>query len=335
MTNQQKVFATFAVAGALMLGQRVDTQQAGAAQTSRPTAAAAPWGSSGEIHDFPVQGNVHLLVGAGGNIAVQVGDEGVLVVDTGMGQYSERVLAAIRRLSDKPIRYIVNTHFHADHTGGNEVIGKAGTTVRGDPTAIVAYETVLARMGATIGEKLFAPSSAWPTATYVTGQKDFFFNGEPVLVQHPADGHTDGDSIVVFRRSDVIVAGDIFITTGFPVIDRTDGGSVDGVIDGLNRILDIAVPKHEQEGGTYVIPGHGRIGDEADVLEYRDIVTIVRDRIKDMVERGLTLEQVKAARPTVDFDLQYGSTTGPWTTAMFIEAVFRDVSAETGRKGSL
>ena len=316
---------------AFVVGQRVDTQQ----RTPSPAASQVPgpaWGNSGEIHELPVQGSVHLLVGAGGNIAVQIGDEGVLVVDTGMAQHAEKVLAAIRKLSDKPIRYVVNTHFHPDHTGGNEVIGKAGTTVQGNPTAIVAYENVLTRMSAMVGERSVAPTVAWPTATYVTTQKDFFFNEEPVILQHEADAHTDGDSIVMFRRSDVIAAGDIFVTTHYPVIDHPNGGNVSGIINGLNRILDLAVPKHEKEGGTYVIPGHGRVCDEADVLEYRDMVTIVRDRVRDMVSRGLTLDQVKAARPTLDYDLHYGASTGPWTTAMFIEAVFKDLSAESGKR---
>ena len=203
MTNQTLGFALAAAVLAFTFTQRVETQQ----RTSSTAAPAPPWGSNGEINEYPVQGSVHLLVGAGGNIGVQIGDEGVLVVDTGMAQYADRVLAAIRKLTDKPIRYIVNTHFHADHTGGNEAIGKAGSTIQGNPTTIVAYESVLTRMSAMNGEKTFAPTAAWPTSTYVTGQKDFFFNDEAIIVQHEASAHTDGDSIVHFRRSDVIMAG--------------------------------------------------------------------------------------------------------------------------------
>jgi glyoxylase-like metal-dependent hydrolase (beta-lactamase superfamily II) len=326
VTNQQKAFTVLAIASAVAFGRPVDTMQ---------SAVPAPdWGSSGELHAFHVQGNVHLLVGAGGNIAVQTGDEGVLVVDTGLEQYADGVLAAIRELSDKPIRYIVNTHFHADHTGGNEVIGKAGSTTQGNPTTIVAYENVLTRMSAPTGERSFAPTAAWPTSSYVTGRKDFFFNDEPILVFHNEGGHTDGDSIVFFRRSDVVMTGDLFVTTSYPVIDQANGGTLQGVIDGLNHVLDLTVPKHEQEGGTYVIPGHGRVGDEADVLEYRDMVTIIRDRIRDMVGRGLTLEQVKAERPTLDYDLHYGADTGPWTTAMFIEAAYKDLAAQPDQRSS-
>ncbi len=285
--------------------------------------APANWQDSGEIHAFHVQGNVHLLVGAGGNVVVQIGDEGILVVDTGLAEHATKLLAAIQQLSDKPIRYIVNTHFHPDHTGGNEVIGKAGRTTQGGPTTILAHENVLTRMSAPGGN---TASAAWPTSTYVPEEKDFFFNDEAVMLYHDPAAHTDGDTIVFFRRSDVVVAGDIFITTDYPHIDRPNGGSVNGVLNGLNRILDLTVPKHEQEGGTYVVPGHGRVSDEADVLEYRDMVTIVRDRVEDMAKRGLTLDQVKAAKPTLDYDRHYGSDAGPWTTATFIEAIYTDVS---------
>jgi cyclase len=298
--------------------------------------------NDGEVYALPVQGNVYMLVGAGGNVAVQTGDQGVLVVDTGTAQMSEKVLAAIRKLSNKPIRYIINTHFHPDHTGGNEAIAKAGVVLQGGPTAgraggpaeIVSHENVLNRMSAPTGKQALTPTAAWPTNTYVPEEKDFFFNDEPVMLYHDHTAHTDGDTIVFFRRSDVVVAGDIFVTTSYPVIDAQNGGTVEGIINGLNRILDLTVPKHEQEGGTYVIPGHGKVSDESEVLEYRDTVTIIRDRIEDMVKRGMTVEQVKAARPTLDYDLHYGANSGPWTTAMFIEAVYKDVSRAASRQST-
>ncbi len=181
-------------------------------------------------------------------------------------------------LSQGPIRWVVNTHADEDHTGGNEVIGKAGSTTNNNPTPIVAHENVLTRMSLPGGGQTPRPTAAWPTSSYVRGTKDFFFNDEPVMVYHVPTAHTDGDSVVLFRRSDVVMAGDLYVTTTYPRIELGAGGGVQGVIDGLNLILDLAVPKHEQEGGTYVIPGHGRVSDEADVLEYRDMVTIVRDR---------------------------------------------------------
>jgi len=139
--------------------------------------------------------------------------------------------------------------------------------------------------------------------------------------------HTNGDSLVFFRRSDVIATGDIFNMNSFPVVNVDKGGNIQGVIKALNVVLDITIPKHEQEGGTYVIPGHGRLTDEHDVLEYRDMVTIIRDRVQNMIKKGMTLEQVKAAKPTLEYDGRYGSTTGPWTTDMFVEAVFKSLSS--------
>jgi cyclase len=282
--------------------------------------AAAQQGQ-GDIQTFHVQGNVHMLVGGGANIAVQVGDDGVLVVDTGIAATSEKVIAAIRRLSDGPIRWIVNTNGDPDHTGGNTAISHAGRTVNGNSAAIHAHEDVLTRM-----DKAGVPQSSWPLNTYYEPSKDFYFNGEAIFLKHAPAAHTSGDTIVYFRHSDVIVAGDVFMTTTYPVVDTKNGGSVEGLIDGMNYILDVAVPKRLQEGGTYVVPGHGRVSDEADVLEYRDMLVIVRDRIQDLIKKGRTLEQIKAARPTLDYDPRYGAASGPWTTAMFIEAVYQDLS---------
>jgi glyoxylase-like metal-dependent hydrolase (beta-lactamase superfamily II) len=144
---------------------------------------------------------------------------------------------------------------------------------------------------------------------------------------HIPAAHSDGDSIVYFRRSDVVATGDIYRTDSYPVIDLEKGGNVQGIIDGLNLVLDLAVPEHHEEGGTFVVPGHGRISDEFDVLEYRDMVTIIRDRVQAMISKGMTLDQVKAARPTLDYDSRYGATTGNWTTDMFVETVYRSLTA--------
>jgi cyclase len=267
-----------------------------------------------------VQGNVYMLVGAGGNIAVQTGDEGVLVVDTGVAQTRDKVLAAIRQLSTKPIRWMINTHAHPDHTGGNETVSQAGLTVNGNPAAIIAHENVLARM-----TEASRPVTERPLNTFFEDERDFYFNGEAIFIHHIPHAHTDGDVLVYFRRSDVLVAGDIFVTTTYPVIDAKLGGGVEGFVTGLNKMLDITVPKYLQEGGTYVIPGHGRVGDEADVVDYRDMVVIIRDRIQDMIKRGLSLEQIKAARPALDYDGRYGNDKS-WTTTMFVEAVYRDLT---------
>ncbi len=314
-----RLLVALAVAGSIGLASRVYTQQAQA-----PAAAPAP----AQIESFHVQGNVWMLVGAGGNITVQTGDEGVLVVDTGLAQNADKVLAAIKKLSDKPIRWIINTHFHPDHTGGNEALSKAGSKTNGQPAEVLSHENVLTRLSAPAAKR---PTASWPTDTYFPEEKDIYFNGEAVMLYHEPNAHTDGDSIVFFRKSDVVSAGDTFVTTSYPFIDQASGGSIQGELNALNRLLDIAVPAHEQEGGTFVIPGHGRVCDEADVLEYRDMVTIIRDRIADMVKRGLTVEQVKAAKPTLDYDAHYGSTTGFVTTAGFIEAVYKDLKNPQGK----
>jgi cyclase len=294
-----------------------------------------------DIHVLHVQGNVYMLVGAVGNIAVQVGNDGVLLVDTGAAQMTDQVLATVKQLAkpvtNRPIRYIINTHFHPDHTGGNEKLRAAGATITGgnvagnisdatEGAALFAHENVMKRMSAPTGSQASRPAGAWPTDTYFGDKKEFFFNGEAIQLFHPNSAHTDGDSIVFFRRSDVISAGDIFMTTNYPIIDLQNGGSINGVIDALNFILDLTIPAEKQEGGTMVIPGHGRLCDEADVVEYRDMVTIIRDRIQDMIKKGMTLEQVKAAKPTRDYDPMYGSTTGFWTTDMFVEAVYKSLS---------
>jgi len=280
-----------------------------------PAVRTAQTAATGDIKTFHVQGNVYMLVGGGANVAVQIGDDGVVVVDTGNAQSREKILAAIRQLSTRPIRWIVNTHPDADHTGGNETVSQAGMTVNGNPAAIIANEKVLARMQS-------RPSAEWPLNTFFEESRDFFFNGEAIFLYHPPPGHTDGDVFVYFRGSDVLVAGDLFLTTTYPVIDTKAGGSVGGFIEGLNKMLDLAVPKYLQEGGTYVIPGHGRVSDESDLVEFRDMIVIIRDRIQDMVKRGMTLDQVKAAQPSLDYDARYGNPTA------LIEAIYRELSTQ-------
>jgi glyoxylase-like metal-dependent hydrolase (beta-lactamase superfamily II) len=280
---------------------------------------------AGEVKAVHVQGNVHMIVGAGPNIAVQVGEDGVLVVDTGNGKQTDKVLAAIKSLApDKEIRWMVNTTWRPEYTGGNAALSQAGRTVNGNFADIVAHENVGARM-----LKTGVPDNARPYKTYFEEKRDFPFNGEPIIVYHPESATSDAESMVMFRRSDVVVSGPVFRTDAYPVIETANGGSVEGTIQALNHILDLTVPsKMLQEAGTYVIPAHGRISDEHEVLFYRDMLVIVRDRIRALVDRKMTLEQVKAARPTMDYDGRYDTPASP--ASAFIEAIYRDLTRQAG-----
>lgn len=280
------------------------------------------------------------------NALVQVGPQGVLVVDTLTEPLADRLLEAIRALAGtRPIRYVINTHAHPEFTGGNLKVAAAGEqfvagnfagqvgqgAVQGvvSQAFVVAHENVLNAMSAPAGRPP-APFGALPTDTFFQGEHTMYFNGEGIQLVHVPAASTDGDILVFFRSSDVIAAGDLYSTVSYPRIDVAGGGTVNGVIEGLNRLVDLAISEQFTEGGTRVVPGRGRISDEFDIVEYRDMVTIVRDRVQAMIAKGLSLEQVKAARPTLDWEPRYGSTTGPWTTAMFVEAVYRSLSAPQG-----
>lgn len=308
-----------------------------ASQGSRRGAGEASGGSG--LRSFHVQGSVWVIAGAGGNITVQAGEakaagpgagEGVLLVDTGRKEMSAAVLTEIQTISSGRIEYIINTHADPDHVGGNEVFARPRMdvlwtpgTVTGPGVKVLGHENVLPRMSN--GPAPY-PAIAWPNYTYSSAQRKIFFNDEPIVIMHAPAARTDGDSIVLFRRSDVISAGDIFLETTYPVVDSTQGGSLAGIISGLNQLLDLMVPRYNQEGGTYVIPGHGRVGDQHDVLEYRDMLVIVRDRIRHAVDEGKSLAQIKAMRPTLDYDARWGATAGGWTTDRFIDAVHAEMA---------
>jgi len=326
--------------------------------------AAAVWAQQPDVRLMPLRGNVYVLVGAGSNITVSVGAEGILLVDAGSAPMADKVVAAVTQLAKnvtaapatvkpcagfgcsgvtfgsflgtvaspappKPIEYIINTNADPDHVGGNAKIAQSGTTFGGGPglgafqgvvrqsATIYAHENVLERMSAAK-----AAIAALPTESY-PGDFKQYFNGEGIHLIHQKAAHSDGDTLVHFRGSDVIAAGDILSTTTYPVIDLAHGGTINGVVAGLNHLLELAIAEYQTEGGTLIIPGHGRVCDSADLATYRDMVTIIRDRIQDAVKRGLTLDQVKAARLTKDYDPRYDVPN--WTKDQFVEAVYNDL----------
>ena len=283
--------------------------------------------NNADLRVLPVQGNVYMLTGPGGNISIQTGKDGALLVDTMTEPLAARIAAEVQKLTPLPIRYIIDTSMDPDHLGGNAALGALGAAgagpVAGGGATIIANENVLNRMTTPVtGKTAPPPERGLPNDEYFTPTKDFFFNGEAVVIFHEEKAHTDGDSMVFFRRSDVLSTGDIFMQDRYPVIDLEKGGSIQGELAALNFILHLTVPERLQDGGTRVIPGHGRICNEADVVEYRDMATIVRDRIQDLVKKGNTLAQVKAARLTLDYDAEYGSPD------RFVESVYRSLGGK-------
>ena len=314
-------------------------EQAGTAPSGQLRPAAG--GGTGGLDVLQLRPDFYMIAGAGGNVAVQIGKDGVVLVNAGSADKADALVAAIRGLTDRPIRYVINTSADPDHVGGNARVARAGRTIfpLGNETAsamtndgaaaILATENVLRRMSAPAGRTPPYPVAALPTEAFHQLRSYMYLNGEGIETLHQPAAHTDGDAVVFFRRSDVVVAGDIIHTDRFPVIDVDRGGSVQGEIDALDKIVELAIPSIPliwQEGGTYVIPGHGRVYGQLDVVEYRDMVTIIRDRIQAMIAAGRTLDEVKAAEPTRGYTRRYGSDSGPWTTSQFVEAMYRDLS---------
>jgi glyoxylase-like metal-dependent hydrolase (beta-lactamase superfamily II) len=288
---------------------------------------------------------VHVIAGAGGNIVVQSGPDGVILIDSGTAESAPAVLAAVRRISPLPIRYVINTGMDADHVGGNAALSRAGLSIlpgsvaagaglgddlvsNGGAASVLAHENVLTRLSA--GGPGSMPFAVWPTKTFAFGGYAMYLNGEGFQVLHQPAAHTDGDTIVFLRRSDVIAAGDLVDATRFPLIDVKRGGSLKGVLAGLNRLMEMSIhnlPLQWTADRTFIVPGHGHVYDKLDLLEYRDAVTIVRDRIQDLIKDGKSLAQVKAANPTLGYRSQYGADSGPWTTDMFVETIYNELAS--------
>lgn len=331
------IFPAASCAAALAAGSFVQAQQA---RTVPQTLQAGQARVVAGIKILNVRNQVYMLQGAGGNITVLAFPEGVTLVDSGLASMSENVLAAIRTITSQPITYVINTDADPDHTGGNEKLRAAGRQITGgnvvgnapdigQSAEIIAHENVLIRMIAP-GVQPPIPAAATPETTYHTDtlKLSTFYHGDAIQLVHAPAAHTDGDTMVWFRHNDVIATGDVFNTTNYPMIDLEHGGSINGEVDALNRIIDLAFPEFRLENGTLVVPGHGRLCDVADVAYYRDMVTIIRDRVQDLIKKGSTLEQVKAARLTRDYDPYYSKNASAYSPDMFVETVYKSLSAK-------
>jgi cyclase len=313
--------------------------------------ASARQEASSDLEVVQIRPNFYVIGGAGGNIVVQTGPEGVILVDSGSREMADKVLAAIREITPLPVRYIINTSMDADHVGGNDTLTRAGLSILPGAVAagaglnddlvsnsgrasILAHENVLTRMTEAKGPQAL-PFAHWPTKTFAFRLYSMYLNGEGIQVIHMPAAHTDGDTIVFFRRGDVIATGDVIDTTRWPFIDINRGGTVQGELDALNRLMDMSilnVPLQWNPDRTFLVPGHGHVYDKLDLLEYRDAVTVVRDRVQDLIDEGKTLDQVKAADPTLGYKSQYGADKGDWTTDMFVETVFNELAEKKGKK---
>jgi glyoxylase-like metal-dependent hydrolase (beta-lactamase superfamily II) len=304
--------------------------------------AAEP--DNSELDVVRVRPNFYMIAGAGGNIGVQLGSDGVVLVNAGAESASGRVLAAIRKITDLPIRYVIDTNADADFVGGNGKVAKAGKTIftnvlgnaaladamtNGGAAAILAHNSILDRMSAPTGQKSAFPDDALPTEAFYSKRYTLRMNDEGIEVLYEPAAHSDADSFVFFRSSDVVVAGDVLDKTRFPVIDIAHGGSIQGEIDALNKLIELAIPPTPfiyKGVGTYVIPGHGRLCEQMEVVDYRDMVVLVRDVIADMIKQGMTLDQIKAASPAKPYETQYGKEEG--STSGFVEAIYKSLTVK-------
>jgi glyoxylase-like metal-dependent hydrolase (beta-lactamase superfamily II) len=328
-----RVSQRWLVAVVLLLSAAAPTRVLKAQQPSK-----APDAGSG-VETIQIRPNVFVIFGGGANVTVHVGSEGAVLVDSGSAMTADKVRAAVQAITKQKIRLIINPSADGDHVGGNEVLAAGGASLNpnefnnGDAqAAVLAHKNVLRRMSAPTGQSALFPIGTWPTETYTARVKSMYVNDEGIQVIRQLGAHSDGDSIVFFRRADVIATGDVVDLRHFPVIDVARGGSIDGEIDALNRLLELAIPAMPlvyKDGRTLIVPGHGRISDHAELVEYRDMVTVIRDVVKNMMGKGMSLEQIKAANPTQGYRTRYGSDAGPWTTDMFVEAVYKGLMKKT------
>jgi len=328
---------TFVILAIVVFASGVLGAQRGAA----PPQQRPPAPPAGALETIQIRPNVYVIFGAGANITVHLGEDGAILVDSGMDADAYKVLAAVKAITTQPIRLIINTSADAEHVGGNDKIGAAGVPVKPNDFAgeqratILSHENVLQQMSVPKSrtDKVW-PTGNWPTETFTSRYRSFYLNDEPVQVIRQLGAVTDGDVMVHFRKADVIVVGDIIDLRRFPVIDASRGGSIQGELEALNRLLDLTVPAMPlvvKAGRTLIVPGHGPIADYAEVVEYRDMVTTIKDIIEDQIKKGITLQQVKAANPTAGYRKRFGSESGAWTTDMFVEAIYNGLKKPAGK----
>lgn len=303
--------------------------------------AAEP--DSGGLDIVQVRPNFYMIAGAGGNIGVQIGSDGIVLVGAGAEAATAQVMAALKSLTKLPIRYVIDVNADPDFVGGNEKLAKsgftiftnalgntgvAGTMTNGGAASILAHQSILNRMSARNAKPAY-PGDAWPTEAFLQNRKALRMNDEGIEILYQPAAHSNQDTFVLFRRSDVVVAGDVMDTTRFPVIDLANGGSIQGEIDALNRLIDLTIaptPYIYKDVGTYVIPGHGRVSEQMEVVDYRDMVVLIRDVVADLIKQGKTLDQVQAAHPALPYETRYG--TEPGVTNSFIESVYKSLTAK-------
>lgn len=308
----------------------------GPASASVPAAEAQqPPGTPAGLETIQIRPNVYVIFGAGSNITVHLGEDGVILVDAGTEALAPQVVSAVHAITSLPIRLIINTSADADHVTGNEIVSAAGREINPDAfsdqphATVLAHENVMLRMSSPSGNDAPMASELWPSETYTARVRSLYVNDEAVLVYRFTGAHSDADSVVMFRKADVIATGDILDLRHFPVIDTAKGGSIQGELAGLNRLLEMTVPAMPlvlKPGRTLLVPGHGRVSDYAELVEYRDMVTTIKDNIEALIKEGRTLAQIQAANPTAGYRARWGRETGPWTTAQFVEAIYHGLT---------
>jgi glyoxylase-like metal-dependent hydrolase (beta-lactamase superfamily II) len=290
---------------------------AGVLGFARTASAQLPDMSKVEYRTEKLTDNLFVLFGGGGNIAVLTGSDGALVVDSDVPDLSPKLRAALSLVTEKPARFLVNTHFHFDHTGGNPTLGRMGLVIIGHDNV---RKRLMTRQVINLGQDLvFEPTAAegWPVVTFADGLS-LHLNGEEVSVNHVANGHTDSDAFVFFEKANVLHTGDLMMSAGYPLIDLGNGGSIDGLIAGHERMLALC---NDQ---TRVIPGHGGMVAKADLQAYHDMVVTVRKRVADLVRKGRSQQQVQAAAPSKEFDERWGK--GFIKPEMFVDRLYIDLS---------